>query len=357
MELASLGWDPVWEESFAGFHERGWKPARVAIEDKHRFVVFGEDGELSGQVAGKLLHDAESRTVLPKVGDWVAVSIFPGEAKAVIHVVLPRRTKLARKVAGREIEEQVLAANIDIAFVVQALDQTFNIRRLERFLVMALEGGARPIVVLNKADLCSNPEARLEEAKAAANTASVVAVSARTGSGMKGLRELVRSSETVVFVGSSGVGKSSLINRLYGEEIQATIEVRERDAKGRHTTTWREMILLPNGGLVIDTPGLREFQMWVADEGLNRAFPEIDELAVRCHFRDCSHTVEKRCAVLEAIASGLLPRDRYESYLKLMRETEYLSEEKNKHTYQERKRQTQIAQRAFNKLKRGRWAE
>jgi ribosome biogenesis GTPase len=303
------------------------KPARVAVEDKHRFVVLGEEGELSGQVAGKLLHDVESRAGLPKVGDWAAISVAPAEAKAVIHGVLPRRTKLVRKVAGREVEEQVLAANIDIAFVVQALDQTFNTRRLERFLVMALEGGAKPVVVLNKTDLCPSSDAMLAEASTVAGDAPIVSVSAKTGRGMKVLREFIRPAETVVFVGSSGVGKSSLINRLYGEEIQATIEVRESDAKGRHTTTWRELILLPNGGLVIDTPPSRVPDVG-ADEGLNRAFPEIDELAVRCHFRDCSHTVEKRCAVQEAVATGRLPRERYDGYLKLMREMEYLSEEK-----------------------------
>jgi ribosome biogenesis GTPase len=352
MELASLGWDSSWEQSFAEFHDRGWRPARVAVEDKHQFVVLGEDGELAGQVAGKLLHETSSRASLPKVGDWVAVSVSQDEAKAMIHAVLPRRTKLVRKVSGRDIEEQVLAANIDIAFVVEAIDQTFNKRRLERFLVMALEGGARPVVVLNKADLCRDPDAMVAEAKAAASAAPVLEVSARTGRGLNRLRECVRPAETSVFVGPSGVGKSSLINRLYGEEIQATIEVRESDAKGRHTTTWRELILLPNGGLVIDTPGLREFQMWVAGSGITQTFPEIDELAVRCHFRNCSHTVERRCAVQDAVDSGNLSRERYESYLKLRREIDYLSEEKARHTYLERKRQSKIAQRAFNKFKR-----
>ena len=255
------------------------------------------------------------------------------------------------------MEEQVLVANIDVAFVVQALDQSFNLRRLERFLVMALEGGSRPVVVLNKTDLCDDFESRQLEAQSAAGAAPVVGVSAKTGKGLRALKQFIRPAETVVFVGSSGVGKSSLINRLYGEEVQATIEVRERDAKGRHTTTCREMILLPNGGLVIDTPGLREFHMWLAEEGLETAFPEIEELAVRCHFRDCSHTVETRCAVLDALACGEISRDRYDSHLKLRRELDHLAGEQTKHTYRERKRQTRIAQRAFNKLKRGQFEE
>jgi ribosome biogenesis GTPase len=357
MELASLGWNLALEESFAEFRERGWFPARVAVEDKHYFSVVAEAGELTGQVAGKFLHEARSTAALPKVGDWVAIAVVPNEAKAVIHGVLPRRTQLARKVVGREIEEQVLVVNIDTAFVVQALDQSFNPRRLERFLVMALEGGARPVVVLNKTDLCDAPAARLADATAVAGSAPVVMASARTGRGIKELNKFVRPAETMVFVGSSGVGKSSLINRLYGEEIQATIEVRETDAKGRHTTTWREMILLPNGGLVIDTPGLREFHMWVADEGLESAFPEIEEVAARCHFRDCSHQSEKRCAVQEAVTSGQVSRERFESYLKLKRELDFLAEEKAKHTYLERKRQTKAAQRAFNKIKRGTFDE
>jgi len=357
MDLASLGWNSTLEESFAEFRQRGWSPARVVIEDKHHFSVVAEAGELTGQVAGKLLHDARSTAALPKVGDWVAIAALPNEAKAVIHGVLPRHTRLARKVVGREIEEQVLVANIDTAFIVQALDQSFNPRRLERFLVMALEGGTRPVVVLNKTDLCEDPDARLAEATAVAGATPVVIASARTGRGIKELNEFIRPAETVVFVGSSGVGKSSLINRLYGEEIQATIEVREKDAKGRHATTWREMILLPNGGLVIDTPGLREFHMWVADEGLESAFPEIEEVATRCHFRDCSHLSEKRCAVQEALTSGRILRERFESYLKLKRELDFLSEEKAKHTYLERKRQTMVAQRAFNKIKRGTFDE
>lgn len=357
MDLASLGWNSTLEEAFAEFRQRGWLPARVAVEDKHYFNVVAEAGELTGQVAGKLLHDAASRAALPKVGDWVAISAVANENKAVIHGVVPRRTQLVRRSVGREAEEQVLVANIDTAFIVQALDASFNLRRLERFLVMTIEGGGQPVVVLNKTDLCEDLDAKLAEAEQIARTAPVIAASAKTGRGMKQLMEFIRPAETVVFVGSSGVGKSSLINRLYGEEIQATIEVRESDAKGRHTTTWREMILLPNGGLVIDTPGLREFHMWVAEDGLESGFPEIEALAARCHFRDCSHTAEKRCAVQEAVAAGSIPRDRYESYLKLKREVASLSEEKAKHTHLEKKRQTKIAQRAFNKLKLGGFEE
>jgi ribosome biogenesis GTPase / thiamine phosphate phosphatase len=248
MELKSLGWNPFFAKAFVPFGAKGWVPARVAVEDKHAYVVLGEGGDLAATVPGRLLHARASNADLPKVGDWVAVSLPSGSGSALIQGVLPRRTKLARKVPGRQVEEQVLAANVDTAFVVQGLDRGCSLRRLERFLAMVREGGAAPVLVLNKADLCPDAEARLREAQPAAGHTPVLLASARTGRGIKQLKEQLRSGETAVFIGPSGVGKSSLINRLYGEEIQATIEVRASDAKGRHTTTWRELIQLPWAG-------------------------------------------------------------------------------------------------------------
>jgi ribosome biogenesis GTPase / thiamine phosphate phosphatase len=343
MDLAALGWNSFFEAAFEEFRAQGHQPARVAVEDKHAYVVLSGEGEFSAVVAGRLLHQRASNADLPKVGDWVALS---GQEPAVIQGVLPRRTKLARKVAGRRVEEQVLAANIDTAFVVQALDQTLNLRRQERFLVMIQEGGAEPVVVLNKADLCAEPQPRLAEARAAAGRTPVFLASAHTGCGLAQLKEYLRPRQTAVFIGPSGVGKSSLINRLYGEEIQATIEVRKSDAKGRHTTTWRELIQLPDGGLVIDTPGMREVQMGMTGGDVHEAFPDVEALALRCHFSGCLHAGEKRCAVQEALADGRLARDRYESFLKLRRELEYLAEERQQHTYLARQRQGKAAQRA-----------
>lgn len=201
----------------------------------------------------------------------------------------------------------------------------------------------QPVVVLNKADLSDNPKQCLAQAQAAAGEAPVLLASAITGQGIDQLRQFIRPAHTAVFLGPSGVGKSSLINRLYGEEIQATIEVRESDAKGRHTTTWRELIQMPDGGLVIDTPGMREFQVWLAEESGPPAFPDLDEMAVRCHFRDCTHTVEKRCAVKEALERGEVDRGRYDSYLKLRHDLEYIAEERQKHTYLARQRATKVA--------------
>jgi ribosome biogenesis GTPase / thiamine phosphate phosphatase len=351
MDRKLLGWNSFFEAAFSPFSGKGWAAARVAAEDKHAYVVLTEHGDLTATVAGRLLHQKRSNADLPKVGDWVALELFPGKSPPLIQAVLPRRTKLARKVPGREVEEQVLAANIDAAFVVQALDQTFNLRRQERFLVMVHEGGARAVVVLNKADLCDCGENRLREAQAGAGSSPVLLASAVTRQGLQQLRGYIQTGETVVFIGPSGVGKSSLINSLYGEEIQATLEVREQDGKGRHSTTWRELILLPGGGLVIDTPGMREVQMGMVGGGLHDAFPEVQELALGCHFRDCSHTVEKRCAVQEALANDRLSPERYASFLKLKKELDYLAEERQRHTYLARKRQSKIARRTFEKIK------
>ncbi len=340
------------DQQFAPFRLKGYEPARIAVEDKHQYLVLTAQGDLSAKAAGKLLHNATSQADLPKVGDWVAVSVLSGEAKAVIHHVLPRRTKLSRKVPGRETEEQVIVTNIDFAFIVHALDGSFNPRRMQRHLVMVYESGAKPVVVLNKLDLCAIAAEALEQAQQAAGATPVLEVSARTGQGIEQLNEFIQAGVTVVFIGSSGVGKSSLINRLYGEEIQPTLDVRESDLKGRHATTWREMIPLPNGGLVIDTPGTREFHMWAAEDGIQEAFPEIEELATLCRFRDCRHTVEKKCAVKEAVESGRLAVERYESYLKLRKEVERLEEAQTQRGFLVKKRQTKVAQRAFNKMKR-----
>jgi ribosome biogenesis GTPase len=353
MTLKQFGWNSSWAKKWADLDRENLQPGRVAEEDKHHYVVFTADGEWLARVAGKMLHQAQSPANLPKVGDWVGVTLLPGEAKAVIHAVLPRETTLSRKTPGRQVEEQILATNIDVAFIVQSFDRTFNLQLLQRHLVMVFESGARPVVVLNKADLDDNPTADSSALKKFAGDMPVIVVSAKTGKGIDALAAQIRAGETVVFIGTSGVGKSSLANRLCGEEVMPTCEVRDSDAKGRHTTTWRELILLPKGGLIIDTPGLREFHLWLAEEGMSGAFPEIDELAVQCHFRNCTHVVEKKCAVLAALEAGRLEPESYKAYLKLRREQGFLEQEQDRRTAWERKRQTKIAQRAFNKIKRG----
>jgi len=352
MELTAFGWDSQFDQAFAPHRFAGLVPARVVTEDKHHFTVLTTSGDRQAVISGRLLHHAASKAELPKVGDWVAIKPRSGEVRALIHHVLPRRTKLSRKVAGRDLEEQVLAANVDVAFIVQALDASFDLRKLERVLIMSHEGGVTPVVVLNKTDLCDDTEARVAEARVVAGRAPVLAVCARTGRSVRKLLDHAAPGRTAVFVGPSGVGKSSLINRLCGVETQATIEVRERDSKGRHATTWREIIPLPNGALVMDTPGLREFHLWIADEGMPSAFPDIEELAVRCHFRECSHTVEKRCAVVAAVGEGVLPRERLANFLKLRSELRHVAAEAREQSYMARKRQARVASRAHNKFVR-----
>jgi ribosome biogenesis GTPase len=350
MDLTKLGWNADLNQQFAAHHAKGLVPARVAVEDKHFFRVWTADAELLAQVTGKCMHEARgSNSRLPKVGDWVAVKLVANEEKAMIQAILPRRTQLCRKMTGRGSTEHILATNIDTAFLVTAADASFDAAPLEQMLVMAHESGARPVVLLNKIDLCDDLDARLADATRVAGDALVLAACALTGRGVKKLAQLIKPGDTAVFIGTSGVGKSSLINRLYGEDIQATVEVRTNDAKGRHTTSWREMIFLPQGGVVIDTPGMREFHLWIASEGSKQTFPEVDALSVRCHFRDCSHTKENQCAVLEALDAGTLPRERYDSFLKLQLEIRFLREAERRAAWQDRKKSDHGANPVFSK--------
>jgi ribosome biogenesis GTPase len=350
MDLTTLGWNADLDRQFAPHLAKGLIPARVAVEDKHFYRVWTADAELLAQVTGHCLHEARgSNAKLPKVGDWVAIKLVAKEEKAMIHAILPRRTQLCRKItAGRGSNEHVLASNIDIAFMVTAADASFDAERLQQMLVMVHESGARPVVLLNKIDLCDDVDARLAEAGRVAGDALVLAACALTGRGVKKMAQLIKPGDTAVFIGTSGVGKSSLINRLYGEDIQPTLEVRANDAKGRHTTSWREMIFLPQGGVVIDTPGMREFHIWIASEGSKQRFPEVDALSVNCRFRDCTHTQESQCAVLAALAAGTLPRERYDSFLKLQLEIRHLRKAEKRATWQDRKPSARGTRRDFS---------
>jgi ribosome biogenesis GTPase len=350
MGLTKLGWNAERDAQFAPHLAKGFVPARVAVEDKHFYRVWTVDAELTAQVTGKFIHESRrDHSVLPKVGDWVALKLVPNEDKAMIQAILPRRTQIVRKTSGRDTAAQILATNVETVFLVTAADPSFNAARLERMLVMAHDSGARPVVVLNKIDLCDDLDAKLAEATRAAGDALVLAVCALTGRGVKKLAALIKPGDTVAFIGTSGVGKSSLINRLYGEDLMPTVEVRTQDSKGRHTTSWREMIFLPKGGVVIDTPGMREFHIWDAGQGAKETFPEIEALAPGCHFRDCTHTQEKDCAVLAAVAAGTLPRERHEGFVKLQREISYLREAEKQAGWQTRRKSDRVAHRVFNK--------
>jgi len=321
MTLAQLGWTDSLAAAFAPHAAEGRAPARVTLQLKGFYEVDGESGAKLGECTGRFRHEARSPADLPAIGDWVAVTPQPGDdTRALIHAVLPRRTKFSRKAAGEEEVEQVIAANIDTVFIVTALDADFSPRRVERYLAAAAASGAEPVVLLNKADVAEDEEKARAEIAAIAHGTPVHVVSAKTRRGLKALAPWLQPGRTVAFLGSSGVGKSTLINRLCGEAVQATQEVREADAKGRHTTTVRELIVTPSGALVIDTPGMREFEPWETARPAGEAFADIAALAARCRFRDCSHTVEPGCAVAAALADGSLELPRWQTYVRQTRQ-------------------------------------
>ncbi len=338
MNLDSLGWDASWDAGFAPFAAQGLEPARVVTEDKHHYTVVGRQGPVLAQVAGKFFRQRNNPSTLPKVGDWVALRPNPASDRIAIEALLPRRSLITRKNPGRAGAPQILATNIDVALVVQALDATLSPRRIERFLVSVHEGGARPVVILNKSDLHPDPESVLAEVQALAGNHPVVLTSARTGRGLPLIRKHLPPSATAVFLGTSGVGKSSLVNRLLGEKAMVTLPVREWDSKGRHATTHRELVLLPDGGLVIDTPGLREWHLWLADGGLDEAFPDIAGIAAGCRFRDCSHAAQPGCAVQQHAAEGLLAQERLASFLKLQAELQAVAQRKQEHQWAQNRR-------------------
>jgi ribosome biogenesis GTPase len=351
--LYQLGWNAYFDQHFKPFQQQGFNAGRIAVENRDNYVVLTDNQEYRAEVTGKLLFNANSSSELPKVGDWVVVSIFETEKKSIIHEVLPRQTKFSRKIAGKKTEQQILATNIDYIFIVQSCDDDFSLRRLERQQVMVYEGGTKSIVVLNKIDLCDNYEEYVSQISRIVHDDEIVAVSAKTDLGMDRLKSCLKQGKTYAFIGSSGVGKTSLINKIIGEEIYKTNEVRDKDSKGRHTTSRRELIVIPAGGLLIDTPGLREFQLWEAEDGLDEVYSEITNLAEGCRFADCTHRQEIGCAVLDAVANGILSKDRYESYLKLSKEMAYLKkrqEQHNRYNSKQRFKEISRAIKNFRKL-------
>jgi ribosome biogenesis GTPase len=335
--LQQAGWDDVWEEKFSDLAGKDLRPARVLAQHRHSYSLWTASGEADAELAGALLYRAEA-SGLPVVGDWVAMRQYAPTDLAIITDVLPRKTKFSRKASGPTGEEQVIAANIDLLLLVCGLDHDYNLRRLERYLVAARQSGARPIIVLNKADLCkadlgADLETRIAEVEAIVTDVPVLAISAVRQCGSvhqnsaETLLPMITAGKTAALVGSSGAGKSTIVNQLLGTAAQATQPTRESDSRGRHTTTHRELFFLSNGGLILDNPGIRELQLWsqVSRQGspqsaVDEAFPEIQLLAATCTFRDCTHTAEPACAVQEALVSGEIDEARWRSYLKLQRE-------------------------------------
>jgi ribosome biogenesis GTPase len=349
--LSTLGWDEEWAREFEPFAAEGLVAGRVIREHRGRYRVVTAAGEVVGSVMGRLRLEANRKSDLPAVGDWVALRTPGADARAYVQAVVPRRSAFKRRGVGRETVEQVLASNIDTVFLVQGLDHDFNPRRVERYVLLAWESGARPVVVLNKADLRDDVEDCRRKIEAVAPGVTVLTISARDPESLTVLDAYLQPGRTVALLGSSGVGKSTLLNRLLGAEVQPTREVRESDQRGRHTTTSRHLFVLPTGALVIDTPGMRELQLWEGSEGLAATFDDVETLAAQCRFRDCTHEAEPGCAVREAAASGALPADRLESFHKLKGELRHLAIKQDEGAQSDQRRRWRTIHKAARKHK------
>ena len=349
--LAALGWTDELEAAFTTYSERGFEPARVVAEHRGGYYVRGERGDRLAHARGRL-RDDEIMGGMPAVGDWVAVCDAPGD-RAAIEALLPRRTKVSRKTPWLKSEEHILVANVDTVFLVAGLDQDFNPRRLERYLIAAWDSGADPVVVLTKLDVCDDFE-KLAEAEEVAIGVPVLALSNVTGEGIDAVRELLRPARTFVLLGSSGTGKSTLVNHLAGRTVMPTGDLR-KDGRGRHTTRHRQLLVLRSGAILVDTPGLRELQVWEGD--VDSAFADIAELAAQCRFNDCAHESEPDCAVRDALETGVLDADRWSNYGKLQRELKAVEARSSsrvrrelKRRWRQRARETRQARRYRGRL-------
>jgi ribosome biogenesis GTPase len=322
MNLKTLGWDSLFEEAFHEYREAGFEPARIVSREGNLYTTIGETGELRGKMSGRMRYELAESGDFPALGDWVAIEGNPKTGSMTIQAVLPRRSKFMRATynKGRYVGDQVICANVDFLFIVVGLDEEFNVNRLERYLAQASASGSKPVVILNKTDLLKNLDSVLKQAKTVAKEIPVIALSAKSGAGLDQLRRFLGEGKTGSLVGISGVGKSTIINALLGEERFETNDVRDYDGKGRHTTKQRELVVLPGGGMLIDNPGMRSMGVTGDRDIIGSTFEDVEALIKECKFSDCQHKTEPGCAVKAAIENGTLSREHFENYKRLQRE-------------------------------------
>jgi ribosome biogenesis GTPase len=345
MKLEDLGFTDWFQESLKKSQQPEYSLARVITVHKDNYRIRNEKKEIPAEPTGKLIYGAKSNLDLPTVGDWVYVQYFDKKTFAIIHEIFPRKSLLKRKVAGKRIEYQLVASNIEIAFIVQSAVFDFNLPRLERYLVMVNEGNIEPVILLSKRDLISdeNLEHEVSEIKSVNPDYEIVAFSNKTGEGIDKIQKILRPGQTYCLLGTSGVGKTTLINKLIGKDMFATGAVREKNGKGRHVTASRQLIILEQGGMIIDTPGMRELGNIEISTGLNETFNDIAKLAQNCRFKDCTHIKEPGCSVITAVRDGELSEKLYQNYLKIRKESEFYQT-----TYLERRKKD----KKFGKMSR-----